>query len=131
MPLDLLDDGDQDARASDVVDDIPGDQGNFGALQALAFSPRPARQALSFSRHMQPPDTSVIVWLTCGVGLAIDALHRCIVYQLSYTMSTVIISSGCTWLLHSIRFLQMSRSAMICGTADISAVLFDGVTHPA
>ena len=30
MPLDLLEDGDQDARASDVVDDIPGDQGNFG-----------------------------------------------------------------------------------------------------
>ena len=30
LPVDLLEDGDQDARASDVVDDIPGDQGNFG-----------------------------------------------------------------------------------------------------
>ena len=30
LPLDLLEDGDQDARATDVVGDIPGDQGNFG-----------------------------------------------------------------------------------------------------
>ena len=30
LPLDLLEDGDQDARASDVLGDIPGGQGNFG-----------------------------------------------------------------------------------------------------
>ena len=29
---DLLEDGDQDARASDVIDDNPGDQGTFGDL---------------------------------------------------------------------------------------------------
>eukprot|EP01048_Picozoa_sp_COSAG05_P008870 COSAG05_NODE_697_length_7869_cov_14.189937_3_plen_47_part_00 len=46
-------------------------------------------------------------------------------------MSTVTMSVGRRRLRSSIRFRQMSRSAMICGTADSFAVLFDSVTHPA
>ena len=45
-------------------------------------------------------------------------------------MSTTIGSCGFTFPVCSTHFLQMIMFAMICGTADSSAVLFDDITHP-